>query len=170
MAVETMDVDPEEQLSFLRMCCFDTLKEQLASFDLNAQLPTQFLDTLNEKDKTICYCATLLCHMVCKQVPREMQLRTVLADVNGKDCLVSAGTGSGKTLPIALKILLDDPTRNRISLTVSPLKRLQTTQENDFNTRYRIPTVVINEDTPRDDAWWTVSYALSTRSLTIAVS
>ena len=36
MAVETMDVDPEEQLSFLRMCCLDTLKEQLASFDLNA--------------------------------------------------------------------------------------------------------------------------------------
>ncbi|KAF8258083.1 P-loop containing nucleoside triphosphate hydrolase protein, partial [Lactarius quietus] len=28
-------------------------------------------------------------------------------------------------------------------------------QESDFNTQYGIPTVVINEDTPRDDAWWT---------------
>jgi len=82
------------------MCCLDTLKEQLTSFDLNAQLPTQFLDTLNEKNKTICYRAMLLCHMVCKQVPREMQLRTVLADVNRKDCLVSAGTANWKRCDI----------------------------------------------------------------------
>lgn len=86
-----------------------------------------------------------------------MQLRTLLADVKGKDCLVSAGTGSGKTLPIALKILLDDPTKNLITLTLSPYKRLQKTQETDFTTRYQILTAVINEDTPRDDTWWSVS-------------
>jgi len=40
--------------------------------------------------------------MVCKQVPREMQLGTVLANVNGKDCLVSAGTGSGVTFIFGL--------------------------------------------------------------------
>ena len=124
-AVETMDVDLEEQLSFLQTSHLDILKEQLASLDLNARLvPTQFLETLNEKDKTTCYRATLLCYTVCKQVPREMQLRTLLADVKGKDCLVSAGTGSGKTLPIALKTLLDDPTKNLITLTLSPYKRL----------------------------------------------
>ena len=149
-----MDTNPEEQLSFFRRCNLDTLKEHLVSLE---NLPTEFLDTLDEKDKTICYRATLLCYTVCKQVPKEMQLRTLLADVNRKDCLVSAGTGSGKTLPIALKILLDDPTKNSISLTLSPYKRLQKTQEKDFMTRYQIPTVVINEDTPRDDTWWTVS-------------
>ncbi len=158
LAVETMNVDPEERLLFLRTSHLDILKEQLASLDLNAELvPTQFLETLNEKDKTTCYRATLLCYTVCKQVPREMQLRTLLADVKGKDCLVSAGTGSGKTLPIALKILLDDPTKNLITLTLSPFKRLQKTQETDFTTRYQILTAVINEDTPRDDTWWSVS-------------
>jgi ATP-dependent helicase YprA (DUF1998 family) len=34
------------------------------------------------------------------QVPREMQLRAILSDSQGKDTLVSVGTGSGKTLPI----------------------------------------------------------------------
>ena len=65
-------------------------------------------------------------------------------------------TGSGKTLPIALNILLDDPARHPITMMLSPLKRLQVTQESDFNSQYSIPTVVINEDTPREDSWWTV--------------
>ncbi|KAF8221989.1 hypothetical protein L208DRAFT_1074557, partial [Tricholoma matsutake] len=68
----------------------------------------------------------------------------------------NAGTGSGKTLPIALNLLLDDPLDNCISLTISPLKRLQVTQENDFNTKYQIRTVSINDDTPREDAYWKV--------------
>ena len=76
---------------------------------------------------------------------------------NAKDCLVATGTGSDKTLPIALNILLDDPSKQLVTLTLSPLKRLQITQESDFNSRYGVPTVVINEDTPRDDSWWNVS-------------
>ena len=70
--------------------------------------------------------------------------------------MIIAGTGSGKTLPIALCILLDDPAKKLVTLTLSPLKRLQITQENDFNTRYGISTVCINEDTPRDENWWNV--------------
>jgi replicative superfamily II helicase len=89
-----------------------------------------------------------------------MQLRTVLADHHGFDCLIAAGTGSGKTLPTALKILLDNPAAALTTITLSPLKRLQVTQENDFNSKYGISTVVINEDTPRDDAWWDVSVML----------
>ena len=86
-----------------------------------------------------------------------MQLQAVLADYHGLDCLISAGTGSGKTLPTALKILLDDPAAALTTITLSPLKRLQVTQENDFYSKYGICTVVINEDTPRDDTWWDVS-------------
>ena len=81
----------------------------------------------------------------------------MLADVHAKDALVAAGTGSGKTLPIALCILLDDPTANYLSITISPLKRLQVTQESDFNNRFGILTVTVNEDTPRDNEWWNVS-------------
>jgi len=57
---------------------------------------------------------------------------------------------------MALNILLDDPSNQLVTITISPLKQLQATQEGEFNVRYRIPTVVINEDTPRDDKWWSV--------------
>jgi hypothetical protein len=41
------------------------------------------------------------------------------------------------------------------TITLSPLKRLEVTQENGFNSKYGINTAVINEDhTPRDDTWW----------------
>ena len=63
-----------------------------------------------------------------------MCLVAVLSDRHGKpeDSLIVAGTGSGKTLPIALNILLDDPAKKLVTITFSPLKRLQVTQENDF--------------------------------------
>jgi replicative superfamily II helicase len=67
-----------------------------------------------------------------------MQLRAILADRLGKESLISAGTGSGKTLPIAINILLDNPAKNLITLTLSPLTRLQATQEKDFVSRYGI--------------------------------
>ncbi|KAF8265910.1 hypothetical protein EI94DRAFT_1702138 [Lactarius quietus] len=51
-------------------------------------------------------------------------------------------------------MLLDDPARMLVTLTLSLLKCLQMTQESDFNSQYGIPMVVINEDTLREDAWW----------------
>ena len=72
-------------------------------------------------------------------------------------CLIAAGTGSGKTLPIVLCLLLDDPSADPITITISPLKWLQVTQESDFNSRFQIPTVTINEDTPHNVDWWNVS-------------
>jgi hypothetical protein len=117
------------------------------------------LSSLEDADKIFCWRAILLCYKVTlgQQIPREMQLRSVLSDHHVFDCLIAAGTGSGKTLPTALKILLDDPASSLTTITLSPLKRLQVTQENDFNSKYGIKTVVINEDTPRDDTWWEVS-------------
>ncbi|KIJ99836.1 hypothetical protein K443DRAFT_123068 [Laccaria amethystina LaAM-08-1] len=87
-------------------------------------------------------------------VPREMQFQVVLSDFQRKDCLIAAGTSSGKTLPTVLCLLLDDPSANPLTITISPLKQLQVTQESDFNSRFQIPTVMINEDTPRDVDWW----------------
>ncbi|KAF8886086.1 hypothetical protein CPB84DRAFT_1685195 [Gymnopilus junonius] len=86
-----------------------------------------------------------------------MQLRVVLVNHHGKDMLIAAGTGSGKTLPIALSILLNDPDAHSITLTISPLKQLQVMQESNFNLQFGIPTVTINEDTPYESEWWNVS-------------
>ena len=165
------------------MDCYDvpTLEKQLEALHaysvegifklsdqvLPSRLPMDFLNGLAEKDKTTCLLATLICWCVTggTQVPRAMQLRAVLADRLRKDTLIAAGTGSGKTLPIALNILLDDPTKKLVTITFSPLKRLQVTQENDFNSRYGIPTVVINQDTPDEDNWYQVRLRLKIKSL-----
>jgi superfamily II DNA helicase RecQ len=72
-----------------------------------------------------------------------MQLKAILSDSQGKDTLVSMGTGSGKTLPITLNVLLDDPDKHLVKLTLSQLKHLQMTQELDFNSQYGIPIVIM---------------------------
>jgi ATP-dependent helicase YprA (DUF1998 family) len=65
-----------------------------------------------------------------KKIPREFQLKAVLALLARRDCLINAGTGSGKTLCMVLPALLD-PTM--ISLVISPLKRLQVLQVSCIN-------------------------------------
>jgi hypothetical protein len=148
-----------ETLQFFRICSPAEILRLVVTEIPQDLLPLTYLNSLSEEDKTVCLRATMICWVMSKltMVPREMQLRVVLADVHAKDALIAAGTGSGKTLPIALCILLDDPTANYLSITISPLKRLQVTQESDFNNRFGIPTVTINEDTPRDSEWWNVS-------------
>src|SRR6266568_3656272 len=97
-----------EHLEELRTSSSDYLQDLVAKLgqDLQTWLPISFLDSLNEKDQSLCYRAILLCWAVtgATQVPQEMQLKAVLADRHGKDSLVLAGTGSGKTLPMALNI------------------------------------------------------------------
>ena len=143
--------------SFRTLPAADILELATKIFFGDRRLPEEYLATLSHADYVICIRACLICwSLPCNQIPREMQLRAVLADQHRCDSMVSAGTGSGKTLPIALNILFDNPSDHRITLTISPLKRLQATQENDFCVRYGIPTCAINEDTPRDDKWWNV--------------
>ena len=151
----------EDRLNDIRKCSAVELLNFMRELSLesDSRIPHRFLSSLEDANLVICWRAILICYTVThgQQIPREMQLRAVLADHHGLDCLISAGTGSGKTLPTALKILLDDPAAALTTITLSPLKRLQVTQENDFNSKYGICTVVINEDTPRDDTWWDVS-------------
>jgi superfamily II DNA/RNA helicase len=58
-------------------------------------------------------------------VPRNIQLQAALASLAGYDSKLISGTGTGKTLTIALPHLLQP---DRVSLVVSPLKHLQVTQ------------------------------------------
>ena len=146
----TLHVD--EQLDYFRNCSPGDFSDLVNAVIPEDRLPLQYLESLSNEDRTICYRAAMICWAVTKTtiVPREMQFRVVLSDFRRRDCLIAAGIGSGKTLPIALCILLDNPAANFITITISPLERLQVTQESDFNSRFRIPTIAINEDTPRD--------------------
>ena len=149
----------DEKLSYFRKCSAEDISGLVTVVISEDRLPLQYLKSLSDEDRTICHRAAMICWAVTQStmVPREMQFQVVLSDVRNQDCLIAAGTGSGKTLPIALCILLDDPAANFVTITISPLKRLQVTQESDFNSRFHIPTVTINEDTPRDIDWWNVS-------------
>ncbi|KAH6890188.1 P-loop containing nucleoside triphosphate hydrolase protein [Coprinopsis sp. MPI-PUGE-AT-0042] len=55
---------------------------------------------------------------------------------------------------IAIAILLQDPKKQLNVVTVSPLKRLQSTQVNEFQERWGIPTMAVNESTPKDTPFW----------------
>ena len=149
-----------ERLDFLRKASDTVISALVDSIsELWNCLPLDYLRGLGELDRMICLRSSLVCWAVTQGriVPREMQLRSILADQRGRDSLISAGTGSGKTLPIALCTLLDDPAKKKVTIVVSPLKRLQKSQANEFTTRFGIRAVAINEDTPRDSTWWSVS-------------
>ena len=153
----------DERLQYFRTCNPNELSQLISTVITDSRLPKEFLDSLSNEDQTICKRACMICWSVTDGVcvPREMQLRVILAGRHGLDALVASGTGSGKTLPMALTMLLDDPADHRITITISPLKRLQVTQESDFNTKYGISTVVINDDTTSENSWWDVSCNLN---------
>ncbi|KAL1681648.1 P-loop containing nucleoside triphosphate hydrolase protein, partial [Schizophyllum commune] len=76
---------------------------------------------------------------------REWQLDVTEAILLGLDCVLIAGTGSGKTMPFMLPLKYD--TRGTI-LVISPLKILQQDQADRF-TVAGIPAVPVNGDTWR---------------------
>ena len=59
------------------------------------------------------------------KAPRMLQLLCLLALKKGKDIVVRAGTGYGKTLAMILPMLL---TPGKIGIVISPLKLLQASQ------------------------------------------
>ena len=64
---------------------------------------------------------TALCPAI---TPYEWQIDVAEALALGLDATVIAGTGSGKTLPWALPLLLDE-NRDKICLVISPLNELE---------------------------------------------
>ena len=89
--------------------CLPQVIEHLVTAEIPQDcLPLQYLGSLSNEERTICYRIAMIFWTVTgfTMVPREMQFQVVLSDVQRQDCLIAAGTGSGKTLPIALSILL----------------------------------------------------------------
>jgi hypothetical protein len=75
-------------------------------------------------------------------IPRRFQLEAGLAAYCGKNTIINAGTGSGKTLSMAIPLLMD---LEAIGLIISPLKRLQSTQARELE-RFLLKPLVINQD------------------------
>ena len=75
-----------EWLQHFRTCSPEEISQLVSKEIPQDRLPTQYLESLSEEDKTVCFRACMICWAVTERamVPREMQLRTVL----GKHCLL----------------------------------------------------------------------------------
>lgn len=117
------------ELKNIRTLTGDSLLSRFLEICSSKRPGHDFLAKLDTTEQDTVYKCCLLLSTVTegKKIPREFQLNAVLALLAGKDCLIDAGTGSGKTLCMILPALLDPAA---ISLVISPLKRLQILQVN----------------------------------------
>ncbi|KII91049.1 hypothetical protein PLICRDRAFT_107055 [Plicaturopsis crispa FD-325 SS-3] len=86
-----------------------------------------FMDSITVQQQTDVLRSSLLVYELTNQtiVPREFQHRAAFGPLGGKDSFVVAGTGSGKSLVVALPCILRPA---MMSLVLCPTKRLQATQ------------------------------------------
>ncbi|THU88850.1 hypothetical protein K435DRAFT_565984, partial [Dendrothele bispora CBS 962.96] len=85
---------------------------------------------------------------------KQLQLKFACAVKTKQDVFLNVGTGFGKTLASILLQLLSDG--EVITIIISPLKRLQSSQAESLQMKYGLCTIVVNEDTPSDDYFWKV--------------
>ncbi|KZT39579.1 P-loop containing nucleoside triphosphate hydrolase protein, partial [Sistotremastrum suecicum HHB10207 ss-3] len=82
--------------------------------------------------------------------PRGWQLDVAMALIEGKDAVVVAGTGEGKTLAFTLPLFnRTQYQKNRIMLVISPLNMLEADQRESFK-KLGLKAVVINHETYHD--------------------
>jgi hypothetical protein len=93
-------------------------------------LPNNYLNSLDAEHKTVALTlrACLIAHIISKYriIPHQYQLEATNGLEDRRDVLVNSGTGSRKTLCLIIIPNLLHP--NTSSMTISPLKRLQTLQ------------------------------------------
>lgn len=125
-----------------------------ATIPCSRQHSNAFWTTCNKKEKLIGYKASMAMYIVTKRiiVPREFQLKATMAVCTGKDALIDAGTGSGKTFCMVLPALLNPKDQ---TIVITPLRKLQDMQVLEFQ-KYGLSTLAINEDTPNDKSLWKV--------------
>jgi hypothetical protein len=107
----------------------DTLQD-IARQAIQERLPEEYISTLEDPDKSDALCACLIIYALTptKIVLRAFQLQASISILNGRDTIITAGTGCRKTLCLLIPLLLHP---NMISLTISPLQRLQMMQANN---------------------------------------
>ncbi|KAJ7572263.1 P-loop containing nucleoside triphosphate hydrolase protein [Mycena floridula] len=108
-----------------------------------------FLRDLDENQRCMALRMCILCWKISvgKICPREYQISATIAIMQGRDSIIYVGTGYGKTLCMILPLLLKP---DSISIVVSPLRRLQIMQLEEF-TLWGLRAASINQDTPKDD-------------------
>ena len=145
---------PMTELENIRSLTGDLLCSRFEEICASKRPRSDFMAKLNSSERNIVHKSCLLLSTVTngKKIPREFQLDALLALSAGRDCLIDAGTGSGKTLCMVLPALLDPAA---VSFVVSPLKRLQVLQVAEFQS-YGLAAACINEDTPNSDEFWKV--------------
>ena len=79
----------------------------------------------------------------CRVTPQQFQLEAGLAAYWGKNALVNAGTRSGKTLSMAIPLLINSS--EAVTVVVSPLKRPYFAQAEEL-VRFPVKPPVVNED------------------------
>jgi len=75
-------------------------------------------------------------------IPWQVQLEAGLAVYQGRNMIVNAGTGSGKTLSMVILLLMDP---EAVGIIISPLNRLQSMQAKELE-QFPIKPLVINQD------------------------
>ena len=119
--------DVHTALAYVRTDNLRTLFTKLDLID-KSRVPLEYLFTLDVDEQVIAIRLCLLVYHAThgKEIPKELQFQAALACLK-TDSLIVAGTGFGKTHIMALVILYNDNPK-QLSLTVSPLNRLQITQ------------------------------------------
>ena len=102
-----MNVDAIEILHAFREADITDLKAYIQCM-IADRVPWTFVNTLEERDVIDALRACVIIHILSggKIVPREFQLEMTLSVLHGRDIVIAAGTGSGKTLCIIIPVLL----------------------------------------------------------------
>ncbi|KAF5311724.1 hypothetical protein D9611_009450 [Ephemerocybe angulata] len=154
-----------EALEMVRNANLDDLERWLAC--LPQEKVPNYKELVGEDYSVEPYCIRL-CLLVWiasqfTQIPKLLQLKASLAFLHKKDSLLYAGTGFGKTLIIVMANILENASSKAVTITISPLKRLQQSQSQLFWEHYGIFTLAINEDTlaTMSDSDWNASAGLT---------
>jgi superfamily II DNA helicase RecQ len=125
----------------------DSTDSVISQLDTNILPSSAFLDTLSPHDASKAKQACLIAWALTRRIIlKEWQLGGTLDILAGRDTILNAGTGSGKTMLIILPALLRP---GSISITISPLKRLMASQAAELG-RYGLRAAIVNEDTTHD--------------------
>jgi ATP-dependent helicase YprA (DUF1998 family) len=123
---------PVDELDDIRRLSSNELLLKFQEICSSKQPGLDFMTKLDASGQDSVYRCCLLLSAITKgkKIPWEFQLEATLALLAGRDSLIHAATGSGKTLCMVLPALLDPMA---VSLIISPLKRLQVLQVSLIN-------------------------------------